>query len=70
MHKSRPKLRSAQTDLAIRLDHYRSHKTEKIQKNGSGPFSYKFFVPTRVGLISQMLDYHAGNGSSFVGHDV
>ena len=34
------------------LDHSRSHKIEKNKKNGSGPFSYKFFVPIRVGLIS------------------
>ena len=34
------------------LDHSRSHKIEKNKKkNGSGPFSYKFFVPIRVGLI-------------------
>ena len=33
------------------LDHSRSHKIEKNKnKNGFGPFSYKFFVPTRVGL--------------------
>ena len=33
------------------LDHSRSHKIEKNKKNGFGPFSYKFFVPIRVGLI-------------------
>ena len=32
------------------LDHSRSHKIEKKKKNGFGPFSYKFFVPIRVGL--------------------
>ena len=33
------------------LDHSRSHKIEKNEKNGFGPFTYKFFVPVRVGLI-------------------
>ena len=33
------------------LDHSRSHKIEKNKnKNAFGPFSYKFFVPTRAGL--------------------
>ena len=32
------------------LDHSRSHKIEKKKKNGFGPFSFKFFVPIRVGL--------------------
>ena len=36
------------------LDHSRSHKIEKNNnRNGFGPFSYKFFVPIRVGLISE-----------------
>ena len=35
----------------MNLDHSRSHKIEKPEKNGFGPFSYKFFVPIRVGLI-------------------
>ena len=30
------------------LDHSRSHKIEKYRKNGSGPVSYKFFVPIRL----------------------
>ena len=34
------------------LYHSRSHKIEKPEKNGFGPFSYKFFVPIRVGPIS------------------
>ena len=32
------------------LDHSRSHKIEKPEKNGFGPFSYKFSVPIKVGL--------------------
>ena len=32
------------------LDHSSSNKIEKLRKNGFGPFSYKFFVPVRVGL--------------------
>ena len=33
------------------LNHSRSHKIEKNKtKNEFGPFSYKFFVPIRVGL--------------------
>ena len=32
------------------LDHSRTHKIEKPEKNGFGPFSYKFFVCIRVGL--------------------
>ena len=35
------------------LDHSRSHKIEKTKKNGSGPFSYSFFVPIRVGLATK-----------------
>ena len=31
------------------------HKIEKNKKNGFGPFSYKFFVPIRVGLMRQIL---------------
>ena len=34
------------------LDHSRSHKIGRNKKNGFVPFSYKFFVPIRVGLTS------------------
>ena len=38
------------------LDHSRSHKIEKNKtKNGFGPFSYKFFVPIRVGLKTSVI---------------
>ena len=44
-------LRKAQTDLAIRI--WTIHvpiRSKKPEKNGFGPFSYKFFVCIRVGL--------------------
>ena len=48
-------LRNAQTDLAVRiwtiLVPIRLKKTQT--KNGFGPFSYKFFVPIRVGLTTE-----------------
>ena len=37
------------------LDNSRSYKIEKNKnKNGFGPFSYKFFVPIRVGLNTHL----------------
>ena len=45
------------------LDHSRSHKIEKKKKkNGFGPFSYKFFVPIKVGLGTQKFDFTVDEG--------
>ena len=45
-------LRKAQTDLAIRIwTILVPIRLKKPEKNGFGPFSYKFFVCIRVGLI-------------------
>ena len=44
-------LRKAQTDLAIRIwTILVPIRSKKPEKNGFGPFSYKFFVCIRVGL--------------------
>ena len=45
------------------LDHSRSHKIEKNKnKNGFGPFLYKFFVPIRVGLLVHKIRLHGRRG--------
>ena len=47
------------------LDHSRPHKIEKKQKqNGSGPFPYKFFVPIRVGLTTEIKFKDCGKRAS------
>ena len=49
-------LRKAQTDLAIRIwTILVPIRLKKPEKNGFGPFSYKFFVCIRVGLSDRML---------------
>ena len=61
-HQIRLLLRNAQTDLAIRIWTILVAVRLKKTKNGFGPFSYKFFVPIRVGLTLQ------GKETNFRGH--
>ena len=52
-------LRKAQTDLAVRIwTILVPIRLKKPEKNGFGPFSYKFFVCIRVGLREMVIDIH------------